>query len=171
MAVNRASAVLPAARDWRGASRRGVAGLVAAFGLLPVLPAWAQDTIAAARFSITIDGYEVSGFTEGRVKLTDASTGNDASSRRRVIGTVLLRAPLTMNGKPKWGDIVVKLRGAAAPVVTITAATLEGQVIARWQAIGGKVVDVTVSNLQSEGNAVAMEEITIVHEGLAFVAR
>jgi phage tail-like protein len=88
-------------------------------------------------------------------------------------------------GRLKWGDIVLK-RGITKNMDfynwrkqveqgQVAKARLDGTIImydqtmtpvAEWQFIAGWPKDVKGPSLNSDGNAVGIEEMTIVHEGL-----
>ena len=134
-----------------------VAGLAAAAAL--ALTAWAaadaraaSSAITASRFSITVDGYEIASFSQF------AEIGP---------GKLALRGGSTKSlGIFAWHQTVVEGQIAAAKKdATLVMYDAGGRPVARYHLENAWPSKVDISGFNATGNEIAIEAITLCHEG------
>lgn len=155
--------------------------LALCFGLLVALspsavsaPARA-DSLAAARFELTIDGHSMAVFSElvsisSSVTLVPPPTGEVIIRHLPVPtpATIVLRRPMTRNIEmAAWHELVILGDVAAArKSFTLTAYNSEGQAVARYHATDGFPSKLEVSSLKAGASEVLMETVTMTCEFL-----
>ena len=133
-----------------------VAGLAAAGAL--ALTAWASadaraasPALEAARFSLTIDGVEIASFSE----LAEVAPGK----------LVLRRGSATSKAIFAWHQSVVEGQIAARKDATIVMYDTGGRPVARYHLENAWPSKLEIGGLKSDSNEVAIEGITLCHEG------
>lgn len=134
-----------------------VAGLAAAAAL--ALTAWAaadaraaSPALEASRFSITVDGYEIASFSQ----LHEIAPGTLALGRGTTTSTAIFA----------WHQSVVEGRIAAAKKdAVIVMYDAGGKPVARYHLENAWPSKVEIGGLKSDSNEVAIEGITLCHEG------
>jgi phage tail-like protein len=138
------------------------------------------DPMIGAHFSLEVQGVITGFFMEV------GGLGSETEvTEHKIIGKGHNEAIRKVPGRLKWGDITLK-RGITANMdmwdwrkmveegkVTnarkngsIMMHDQEGQVVAKWDFENGWPSKVSGPSLKSDDNAIGMEEMTIVHEGI-----
>ena len=134
-----------------------VAGLAAAAAL--ALTAWAaadaraaSPALEASRFSITVDGYEIASFSE----LREIAPGKLALARGTTRSTAIFA----------WHQSVVEGQIAAAKKdAVVVMYDSGGRPVARYHLENAWPSKVEIGGLKGDSNEVAVEGITLCHEG------
>ncbi|WP_328455223.1 MULTISPECIES: phage tail protein [unclassified Amycolatopsis] len=146
-------------------------------------PQQSQDALTAARFSITIDGYEVASFSELSGITTEVEPVDYMSSSDREISfkklpgkakppTVVLKRGKTM-GMELWSWHQAVLMGniaAARKSCSLVMYNFDGKPVARYYLENAWPSKLEVGALRAGSSEVLMETVTIVCEHLQRVS-
>jgi hypothetical protein len=130
-----------------------IAALVAALAAVSAADARAASpAVEAARFSITIDGVEIAAFSQ----LAEVAPG-----------TLVLRRGSTTTSKSLWAWHEAALMGqiAAAKDAVVVMYDTAGKPVARYHLENAWPSKLEIGALKSDSNEVAVEGITLCHEG------
>jgi phage tail-like protein len=132
----------------------------------------AQERITAARFSITIDGYEIASFSELAGITTEVKPVEFARGVARAQGQVRLSRPLSgdqslavWHEAALFGDIVVARR-----TVELVAYNSAGRAVLRYHLENAWPSQLEVSKFKAGASEQLMETITIVCERIQRVS-
>lgn len=127
----------------------------------------AQEAITAARFSITIDGYEIASFSEAQLGSSIVADGSGTTRKLRTQGTATLKRPQGSNlALWSWHETVLQQRAGPRPLVVLHAYNVEGKPVARYHLENAWPQTVEVSQLKAGASEVLMESVTIVADSL-----
>ena len=112
----------------------------------------ASPALEPARFSLTIDGYEIAAFSQ----LAEVAPG-----------TLVLRRGSTTTSKALWAWHEAVLMGqiAAAKDAVVVMYDTAGKPVARYHLENAWPSKLEIGGLKSGSNEVAIEGITLCHEG------
>jgi T4-like virus tail tube protein gp19 len=111
----------------------------------------ASPALEPARFSLTIDGYEIAAFSQ----LAEVAPG-----------TLVLRRGSTTTSKALWAwHEAVLMEQAAAKDAVVVMYDTAGKPVARYHLENAWPSKVEIGALKSDSNEVAIEGITLCHEG------
>jgi phage tail-like protein len=146
--------------------------LVLLAAALLAAPARADEPVTAARFSITIDGYEIASFAELR-NLDESAIPfayvppNGGPTKLMVRGTAtLLRALTTDRSLWTWFERMTAGREPRPMTMTLVVYGPDGAPIRTFVLHNSFPVRLGIASLKSSGTEVAMEELTLVHGGI-----
>lgn len=134
--------------------------------------AHAEEPATAARFSLTIDGYEIATFAELR-NLDESAIpfayvpSNGGPTRLMVRGTVtLMRALTTDRSLWTWFERMTAGKEPRPVTMTLVAYGLDGAPIRTFVLYDSFPVKLGAASLKASGTDVAIEELTLVHQGI-----
>jgi phage tail-like protein len=136
------------------------------------------DALTAARFTITIDGFEIASFAEldgirsgYETSALELSGSRLAVPGKRMPPTVTLKRGLT-NGMEvqAWHDQAMDDLATARKNATLVMYDFEGKPVARYTLVDAWPSKVEVGALRAGASSVLMETVTIVSEDLNRVA-
>jgi phage tail-like protein len=143
----------------------------------------AQDAITAARFSITIDGYEIASFSELQGITTSVDVVDYLSSTDKEVVFKKLpgkQAPPTVTlkrGKTNdmslwsWHETVrMGDMGAARKSCSLVMYNVDGKPVARYHMMHAWPAKIEIGALKAGASEVLMETVTIVCEHIERVA-
>jgi phage tail-like protein len=163
--IERSAGAGSAGRRWAVAS---LAGWVAAAGLA----AWpadaaAQEPVAAARFSITVDGVEIASFSDAELSSDIVVEGGGTTSRLRTQATATFKRPQGSSlALWTWHEAVLLRPGAPRQNLVVIAYGPQGQAVGRYHLTEAWPTKCVVSELKLGASEVIMESVTVVAERL-----
>jgi phage tail-like protein len=139
---------------------------------LAAVPARAEEPITAARFSLTVDGYEIASFAELR-NLDESAVPfayvppNGGPTKLMVRGTAtLLRAWTTDRSLRAWFERTTAGREPRPMTMNLVVYGLDGTPIRTFVLHDSFPVMLGVASLKSSGSEIALEELTLAHAGM-----
>jgi phage tail-like protein len=147
------------------------------------MPSPPSDALTAARFSITIDGYEIASFSElggiiTEVKPVDFLESTDKEVVfKKLPGTVMPPTIILKRGKTAgmevwaWHEAVMNGDiGAARKSASLIMYNVDGKPVARYHLENAWPSKIEIGALKAGASEVLMETVTIVCERLQRVA-
>lgn len=142
-----------------------------------------NDALSAARFSLTVDGYEIAQFSEltginSEIDVVDFMESSDKENilkklpgKRKPPTIVLKRGKNASMELWAWHEAVMHGNVAAARKSgSIVMYGYDGKPVARYHFEHGWPAKITIGSLKAGASEVLMEEVTIVCEYLQRVA-
>lgn len=140
--------------------------VIGAFAAGALAASGENDALTAARFSITIDGYEIASFSE----LQGITTGVDVVSRgdkpRPLPPTAVLKRGMSRSLELNaWHELVLLGDVAAARKdATLTIYDVEGKPVARYHLENAWPAKIEIGALKAGASEVLMETVTMTAE-------
>jgi phage tail-like protein len=126
---------------------------------------FAQTAITAARFSLTIDGFEIASFTELGSIAVEGEDLREFGTSSRGRGVVTLSRRATNNLELwAWHEAVVAGLPAARKNASLVGYNRRGEPVQRYHLENAWPAKIEISGLKSGASEVLMETVTIVSE-------
>ncbi len=137
------------------------------------------DPSATFRFSVEIDGVLVARFSEcsGLEFSADPEEYREGGLNSRThrlptrfkFSDITLKRGIANDGRPLWTWVQNTVRGQIVTHdVTVTLYDVQGDVLQSWTLRGAFPIKWSATPLQADQNAVAVETLTLAHQGMDF---
>lgn len=137
------------------------------------------DPSATFRFSVEIDGVLVARFSEcsGLEFSADPEEYREGGLNSRThrlptrfkFNDITLKRGIANDGRPLWTWVQNTVKGQIVTHdVTVTLYDVEGSVLQAWTLRGAFPIKWSATPLQADQNAVAVETLTLAHQGMDF---
>ena len=158
-----------------------VTGIVAAISVSAPGRVGGNDALTAARFSLSIDGYEIASFSElggisSEVEVVEYREGGDDTIIRVLPGkpfppTITLKRGMTSSMELwAWHELARSGDAGARKTADLTMYSVDGSPVARFHLENAWPAKIEIGALKAGSSEVLMESVTIVCEQIQRVA-